>query len=193
MQLLLKYNKPTCQDYHKKNFDDYVFNLKLIYRIPRIATFETKIRIFQYKVLNNVLYLNKKVFHSGVTSQFECSFSELYDETPHHVFYEGTYAQNVCNQLRLYLSEKVTLLTWNPQSAIFGFTDVLDLNYLLVNHLLLIFKYNIYNSRVNNTLSFQSLKCVISQIKYIEETISNNDLNKKRKISNKWKLIDHLF
>ena len=46
---------------------------------------------------------------------------------------------------------------------------------------------------VNNTLSFQSLKCVISQIKYIEEIISENDLNKKRKILNKWKLIDHLF
>ena len=28
----------------------------------------------------------------------------------------------------------------NPQSAIFGFTDVLDQNYLLVNHLLIIFK-----------------------------------------------------
>ena len=42
--------------------------------------------------------------------------------------------------------------------AIFGFTDVLDHNYLLVNHLILIFKYNIYNSRANNTLSFQSLK-----------------------------------
>ena len=81
----------------------------------------------------------------------------------------------------------------NPQSVIFGFTDVLDHNYLLVSHLLLIFKYNIYNSRVENTLSFQSLKCAISQIKHIEETISNNDLNKKIKISNKWKLIDHLF
>ena len=62
--------------------------------------------------------------------------------------------------------QKVALPVLNPQSAIFGFTDVLDHNYLLVNHLLLIFKYNIYNSRVNNTLSFQSLKCVISQIKY---------------------------
>ena len=39
-----------------------------------------------------------------------------------------------------------------------------------------------YNSRVNNTLSFQSLKCAISQIKYIEQAISENDLNKKRKI-----------
>ena len=100
---------------------------------------------------------------------------------------------NLWNQLRLYLPEKVTLPDLNPQSAIFGFTDILDHNYLLVNHLLLIFKYNLYNSRVNNTISFQDLKCVISQIKYTEETISENDLNKKRKISNKWKLIDHLF
>ena len=87
---------------------------------------------------------------------------------------------------------KVALPVLIPQSAIFGFTDVSDHNFLLVNHLVLIFKYDIYNSRVNNTLSLQSLKCVISQMQYIEETISNNDL-KKRNISDKWKLIDHLF
>ena len=140
----------------------------MIYRIPRFATLEAKIRIFQYKLLNNVQYLNKKLFQLGSV----CSFCDLY---------------------RLYISEKVALPVLNPQSAIFGFTDVLDHNYLLVNHLLLIFKYNIYNSRLENTLSFQSLKCAISQIKHVEETISNNDLNKKIKISNKWKLIDHLF
>ena len=142
---------------------------------------------------NTVLYLNKKLFQFGIISQSKCSFCELYDETPHHIFYECTYAQNLWNRLRLHLSEKVALPVLNPQSAIFGFNDVLDDNYLLVIYLLLIFKYNIYNSRVNNTLSSQILKCVISQIKYIEETKSNNDLNKKRKISNKLKLIDHLF
>ena len=179
--MLLKYDKPTCQGYHEKYFDDYFFNWKLIYRIPRIATFETKICIFQYKHLNNVLYINKKLFHFGITSQSKCSFCKLYDdETPHHIFYECTYAQNLWNQLRLYLSEKVTLPILNPQSAIFGFPDILNHNYLLVNHLLLIFKYNVYNSRVNNTLSFQNLKCVIFQIKYIEEKISENDLNKKK-------------
>ena len=107
----------------------------------------------------------------GIISQSKCFFCELYDETLHHIFYECTYAQNLWNRLRLYLSEKVALPVLIPQSAIFGFTDVLDLNFLLVNHLLLIFKYSIYNSRVNNSLSFQSLKCDISQIKYIEETI----------------------
>ena len=182
-----------CQSYHEKNFNDYDFNWKLIYRIPHIATLKTKMSIFQYKLLNNVLYLNKKLFQFSVISQSKCSFCELYDETPHHIFYECTYAQNLWNQLQLYLSEKVALPVLNPLRAIFGFTDVLDHNFLLGNHLLIIFKYNIYNSRVNNSLSFQSLKYVISQIKYIEETISYNNPNKKRKISNKWKLIDPLF
>ena len=37
-------------------------------------------------------------------------------------------------------------------SAIFGFVDVQDQNYLLFDHLLLTFKCNIYNSRVNKLL-----------------------------------------
>ena len=95
MQLLLKSDKPTRQDYHEKEFDEYDFNWKLIYRIPRIATYETKIRIFQYKVLNNVLYLNKKLFHFGIISQSKCSLCELYDETQQHLFYDCTYAQTL--------------------------------------------------------------------------------------------------
>ena len=62
MQLLLKYDKPKCEDYHEKSFSDYVSNWKLIYKIPQIATFVAKICIFQYKLFNNVLYLNKELF-----------------------------------------------------------------------------------------------------------------------------------
>ena len=107
MQLCLKYDKTMCQSYHEKNFDYYDCNWKSIYRIPRTATLETKIRIFEYKLLNNVLYLNKKLFQFGIVSQSKCSFCELYDETPHHIFFECTYAQNLWNHLQLHLSEKV--------------------------------------------------------------------------------------
>ena len=131
MQFCLKYDKPTCQSYHKKNFDDYDLNWKLIYRITNIATLETKTRIFQYKLLSNVLYLNQKLFQFGIISQSKWSFCELCDETPRHISYECTYAQNLCSRLQLYISE-------------FGFTDVLDHNFLLLNHLFFIFKYNIY-------------------------------------------------
>ena len=136
MSLLLKYDKPTCQDPHKKKFDAYDFSWKLIYSISRIATYETKTCIFQYKLLNNVLnnvYLNKKLFHFSIIFQFKYSFCELYDETPQHRFYECTYSQNLWNKLLFYLSEKVALPVLNPQSAIFGFTGVLDNNYPLDN------------------------------------------------------------
>ena len=64
---------------------------------------------------------------------------------------------------------------------------------LLFNHLLLTCKCNIYNSRVNNNKNLQSLKCVTSGVKYIEKATNNDDTNKKRKISNIWKLIDNFF
>ena len=45
MKLLLKYVKPTCQNYHERKFYGYNFNWKLIYKLPRIATYDAKIRI----------------------------------------------------------------------------------------------------------------------------------------------------
>ena len=125
-ELSLKYEKPICHAYFKKKFDEYEFNWKLIYRIPCIATYESKARIFQCKLLNNVLYCNKILFHFCIISQSKRFFCELYDETPRHLFYECAYALNLWNQLRLYLSEKVALPFVTPQSVNFGFTDVLD-------------------------------------------------------------------
>ena len=148
MRLLLKYDKPTCQDYHEKKFHEYDFNWKLICRIPRIATYKTKIHVFRYKLLNNVLYLNKRLFHFGIISQSNCFFCELHNETS-FLWMQCTYAQNLWHQLSLHLSKKVALPVSIPQSAIFGFADVFDHNYLLVNHLLLIFKYNVYITQVS--------------------------------------------
>ena len=46
MQLLLKYVKPSCQNYYEREFVGYNFNWKLIYNLPRIATYDAKVRIF---------------------------------------------------------------------------------------------------------------------------------------------------
>ena len=119
-------------------------------------------------------YLGKKIkLHSNleVSHSISCKFPNfpvqmfllwVYDETPHHIFHECAYAQNLWNRLRLYRLEKVALSVLNPQIAIFGFIDVSDHNSLLVKHLLLIFKYNVYNSRVNNSLNLEGLKRYLS-------------------------------
>ena len=124
MQLLLKYVKPTCQNYHERKIDGYNFNWKLIYKLPRIATYDAKIRIFQYKLINNVLYLNKKCFHFGIIPQPKYPVCNLHDETPQHLFYECTYMQHLWNYLQSYIPGKIVLPALTPQSAIFGFTDI---------------------------------------------------------------------
>ena len=42
LQLLLKYDKPTWQGYHEKDFADYDINWKLTFRIPRILNLKQK-------------------------------------------------------------------------------------------------------------------------------------------------------
>ena len=55
-----------------------------------------------------------------------------------------------------------------PHSAILGHIDLSD-NYLLINHLLLIYKFYIYNSRSRGYSNTEHLKSIIDETKRIEE------------------------
>ena len=61
LQIILRCKKPTSQSYFENYFKTDDFDWKKIYVIPRIVTIDTKQRAFQYKILNNILYLNKKL------------------------------------------------------------------------------------------------------------------------------------
>ena len=56
--------------------------------LPHLITYNTYMRSFQYKILNNVLFLNKKLHTFGIKPSPLCSFCNLYNETPYHMFYE---------------------------------------------------------------------------------------------------------
>ena len=62
-----------------------------------------------------------------------------------------------------------------PKSAILGHIDLSD-DYLLINHLILIHKFYIYNSRNRGYLNIKDLKAIIVRIKRIEEEISKHEL-----------------
>ena len=44
-----------------------------IYMIPRMVTVESKLRIFQYKLLHNILYLNDRLYKVGIVQTLLCS------------------------------------------------------------------------------------------------------------------------
>ena len=57
-------NQPTSQKYFDNLFPNIELPWKEIYLTARKATANSYLRCFNYKIINNVLYLNKKLFHS---------------------------------------------------------------------------------------------------------------------------------
>ena len=78
------------------------------------------------------------------------------------------------------------ILLITPQSSIFGFIDH-KVNYHLINHILLIFKYYVYKTKENGSLGLKDLKRNIHEIKNIEKQISFNIPEKRRNFEQKWK------
>ena len=76
----------TSQQYFKTLFLHVSVDWKLIYFLPRTLTKNTSSRAFQYKVLNNVLYLNHKLFQFRVSTTSLCSYCNQYDETVKRLF-----------------------------------------------------------------------------------------------------------
>ena len=78
--------KPTAQDYLEKFFDSSEFNWEKIYFLICNITLDTKVRVLQYKVLHNILYVNKMLFKFGKVISPRCSFCKLHDKTIMYLF-----------------------------------------------------------------------------------------------------------
>ena len=52
---------PTSQKSIETLLNNYSINWPEVYMIPHKVTIETSLRVFQYKLLNNIIYLNKRI------------------------------------------------------------------------------------------------------------------------------------
>ena len=77
IQIIIK--NPTSQSYFKKIFKNSNLYWKTIYL--QFATVGATIRVFHYKLLNNVLFLNKMLYRFGILQDSLCSFCSLEEET----------------------------------------------------------------------------------------------------------------
>ena len=86
IQILHKNCEPTGQIYYKDLLNGSSLEWKEIYLLPRLTTIDNKLRVFQYKILHHVLFLNKRLFTLGKTHSTLCSFCNLENETATHIF-----------------------------------------------------------------------------------------------------------
>ena len=118
--------------------------------------------------------------------------SSLEEETPMHIFYSYNHTQILWERLKYYMQNNLDLPSLPSQSDILGLTNSESENFIITNHLLLIFKYYIFKSRSNKHLSFLQLKTDIINLKTLEEDLSNGD-NKSKKYRKKWQKISDIF
>ena len=148
--------------------------------------------MFQYKLLNNVLYLNNMLSRFKKVDSPLCSYCNEEEQKKNSAplsFYSCLKTKQLWNKLRQYFSQFINISQSTPQSSILGIFDNNQLSEL-INHLLLIFKFCIYSTRNTKQLNFDNLKITIKKIKEIEKQLNSSN---KLKLLKKWHPIDHVI
>ena len=81
-------NKPSSNIYFENLYNDYNIYRTAIYILPRLITCNTYKRSFQYKILNNVLFLNK--------SHLLCVLFVIYTMKHLIIYFMNVIVLNVC-------------------------------------------------------------------------------------------------
>ena len=76
-----------------------------MHMISRQAIIETSLRSFQYKILNNILYLNEKLFKFKIVDSPLCSLCETESESVLHLFCECAVIRNLLQQFKLWVCD----------------------------------------------------------------------------------------
>ena len=120
-----------------------------------------------------------------------CSFCKRYDETPFHIFCSCIHVVETWSQLGNYFLDCITLPQLNPQTAILGYTNSNEQNFLLQNHILLVFKKFIYASRNSGNLILSAFLKKLSKIRNTEKAIALNDKTKLKRYNFKWLKVEY--
>ena len=114
-------HQPTSQKYFDNLFPNVELPWKEIYLTVVKVTANSHLRCFNYKIINNVLYLNKKPFQFGKTQSPLCSFCHAEAETTLHVFHKCSVTKILWNQLLLFFETDLDFPEYNTADCLFWF------------------------------------------------------------------------
>ena len=125
-----------------------------IYMNVRQFTLDGYSRDFYFKLVNNILQLNKNLSRAGFVNTSLCSYCKMDDETPLHLFCNCTYTSTLWREMQMFFSRDFLLPDLTPWSARLGLPlECED----VMKHLHLIFMITIYKNRAVGSCSFNFL------------------------------------
>ena len=160
----------------------------LIYTLAGKLTLDSKLRVFQYKVLNNILYLNKSLYKMKSVDTPLCTFCQR--ETINHLFLECECSKTLWSDIQNWLEGDLRNI--NSRDVVLGFVER-QFYVRMENFSLLRYKGLIYINRLSNkSVRFEGFKVYIKGIMKIEEKIASKN-NKLPQHFQKWDLLRGRF
>ena len=105
---------------------------------------ETKLREFQYKILNDIIYTNDTLFRFKMIESPLCTFCQKEDESLEHLLFHCTITKNFWLAFSPWITKQnISMETLTLINILFGvFNDNED--FAILNHLILIAKYSCF-------------------------------------------------
>ena len=145
--------------------------------LPRQATIESSLRSFQYKILNNILYLIEMLFKFMIVDSPLCSLCETENESVLQLFCACAVTSNSLEQFKLWVSD-ISLfgnIDIDPQTVIFRAWNINTPDVFLFNNMILLFKRYIYLRRQDkHSPSIAGLKLLLTNIETVERWIASD-------------------
>ena len=121
--------------------------LKQFFILPHKITLEPYVRVFQFKVLNSILYTNSKLYKIGYSQHDLCTFCKSYPETLNHLLYSCSCSKAFWGYFELFwFSGTQKTINLTQQNVIVG---VLSRSCPLLNYFLLVARIYLWDCRRN--------------------------------------------
>ena len=187
IHLKVKFRLPTSHKSIQHSLKNDLIPWKKVYILSRNISIDSYSRIFQYKVLNNILFLNNSLFKMGKVDSPLCSYCREDNETIAHLFLDCHVSKSIWLYLTNFFGPRLTIPTLDLQSAVLGFLDSSE-NNLILNNILLMYKITLYRNRGKNIITAQHVLKNLQNREKIEKSIALNKYNKIDYHNNKWNL-----
>ena len=180
------YNPPTAREYFSRKVQITCPDIcKSIYLLPRKVTVDTKIRMFQYKILNNILYLNRRLYLMKKVGSPLCSMCGMEVETLAHIIIHCKYSKKLWKDIKEKCSSQLSLPDLTEEIVYLGWLSKGPKSQL-VNFIILLYKYYLYTVRKDvRKVCLSAFKWYVNYTQTIEKVIAKKNSRTEKHLS-KW-------
>ena len=105
------------------------------------------------------------------------------------MFFDCEVSKALWSELKNKFSNNISLPSLDLQSAVTGFLGTNNIDNLIINNILLMFKISLYNNRDKNTITMHNVLCNLKRREIIERSLVSLNLKKLLFHNKKWEKI----